>query len=818
MYRKLILFVLALSMIAANAAFAGKVVEIGITNTNDSVEDQLERGMYMGSSDLEFPNDGGLQVIGLRFLDVEVPQGASILEAYIVFTVDETEADDPANLIIEGELIADAPEFEAVDNNVNDRARTAAQVKWSPEHYPTVGAKVQTEDIASVIKEMVSQEGWATGNALAIIISDDPDNPSTGLRTVESGSGDLAALLHIEYSSKFAILPEPPNGSMYLDTWASLGWEPGETATSSDIYFSDNLADVEASAEAAFQGNQVPAFFVVGFPGMPFPEGLVPGTTYYWRIDSIEADGTTKYEGPVWSFIIPSRTAYDLNPPDGAQFMGPDTVLKWQPGFDAKLHTVYFGDNFDDVNNASGGIPQTFTEYTPSALEQEKTYYWRVDETDPPNVHKGQVHSFTTAGAGVGVKGEYFQGMDLKDLKLTRIDPEIDFSWGSGEPDPAVGADNFSVRWTGEVAAQFTETYTFYTMSDDGVRLWVDGKQLINNWTNHGDTEDRGKIDLVAGNTYSIVMELYEDGGGATGQLRFESASTEKQVIPTYLLTPPIKAGNPDPGNGAVDVKQTKILTWVPGEAAASHEVYFDTDADAVQNADTSSPEYKGSRQLGSETLDPGKLEWDTTYFWRVDEIEDGGTMQKGNVWSFTTANFLIVEDMESYNNINEDEEGSNRIYIAWVDGFDNPAINGSTVGHLNPPFAEQTIVHSGFQSMPFAYDNAVGKSEATLTLNYPTDWTEKGVNRLTIWYQGDATNAAETMYVTLNGSATVDNDNPNAAQAATWTEWNIDLQAFVDQNVNLANVNTITLGLRAVTGGSGMLYFDDIRLYTPVP
>ena len=119
---------------------------------------------------------------------------------------------------------------------------------------------------------------------------------------------------------------------------------------------------------------------------------------------------------------------------------------------------------------------------------------------------------------------------------------------------------------------------------------------------------------------------------------------------------------------------------------------------------------------------------------------------------------------------------------------------------------------------MPMAYDNAVGKSEATLTLTSNRDWTVKGVNTLTIWFRGNAANAAENLYVALNGSAVVNNDNPDAAQKASWTQWNIDLQAFADQGVNLANVNTITLGLgnrnNPVAGGSGMMYFDDIRLY----
>jgi hypothetical protein len=132
------------------------------------------------------------------------------------------------------------------------------------------------------------------------------------------------------------------------------------------------------------------------------------------------------------------------------------------------------------------------------------------------------------------------------------------------------------------------------------------------------------------------------------------------------------------------------------------------------------------------------------------------------------------------------------------------------------PPFAEQTIVHSGNQSMPFFYDNAVGKSEATLTLTSNRDWTVKGVNTLTIWFRGSAGNAADNLYVALNGNAVVNHDNPDAALRTAWTQWDIDLQKFADQGVNLSNVNSITIGLSSVTGGSGMMYFDDIRLYPP--
>jgi hypothetical protein len=474
--------------------------------------------------------------------------------------------------------------------------------------------------------------------------------------------------------------PDPRNGTLHEDTWINLSWRAGDFAVSHDVYLGDNFDAVNEGAEGTFIGNQAATFTVVGFPGFAYPDGLVPGTTYYWRIDEVnDTEPNSPWKGDIWSFSIPPKTAYFPEPADSAESVALDAVLSWTPGFGSKLHTVYFGETFDEVDNAAGGLPQGTANYDPRTLKLAKTYYWRVDEFDAIETHKGDVWSFTTEGA---------------------------------------------------VAALA-------------------------------------------------------------------------------------------PLNGAVDVKQTSIITWSPSVFAASHEVYFGSDEDAVKNADTGSPEYKGTRDLGSETYDPGMLEWDTTYYWRVDEVNNANpdSPWPGILWSFTTANFLIVDDFESYNDLDPTDPESNRIFNAWIDGYDDPT-NGSLVGYDAPPFAEQTIVHGGNQSMPLFYDNSVGYSEATLTLTYPRDWTENGVTTLTIWFRGISANAAETLYVALNGSAVVNHDNPDAAQTGRWTEWSIHLQAFADQGVNLANVNTISLGLgnknNPVAGGSGTMYFDDIRLYPP--
>jgi len=240
-----------------------------------------------------------------------------------------------------------------------------------------------------------------------------------------------------------------------------------------------------------------------------------------------------------------------------------------------------------------------------------------------------------------------------------------------------------------------------------------------------------------------------------------------------------------------------------------------------VRSADTTSPEYKGSKALGAESYDAGLLEPGTTYHWRVDEVYNANTV-KGPVWTFTVGAFLLVDDFESYT---DDDPNNEAIWQHWIDGF-GIADNGAQVGYLMPPYAEQTIVHGGTQSMPLFYINEAGvsNSEATLTLTALRDFTMAGVTDLSLWVRGGSANAAEPMYVALANSAgspaIVAHDDPDVATASLWKEWRIGLQAFADQGVNLSNVNSIAIGLGskagAAAGGSGTVFVDDIRLYQP--
>ena len=740
---------------------------------------------------------------------------------------------------------------------------------------------------------------WSVGNTIGfhpcIDDTDDGDRELQITWTGREAHDQSLGFGYLNLSDKavtpgFSTIITPPNGSLTEGTWVTLSWQAGDFAVSHDIYLGENFDDVnEATRDSEwYRANQdlLTTFYLAGFPGYAYPDGLVPGTTYYWRIDEVNAPpDETVYKGKVWSFTVPSKTATNPVPADGAEFVDLNVQLTWTLGLGAKLNYIVFGDDFDEVSNAPTGVQRGPANYSPGQLELAKTYYWRVDQSDGSQMYKGQVWSFTTEGAVSG----------------------------------------------------------------------------------------------------------------------------------------------PNPADDDQDVSASRILKWTAGAVAASHEVYFGTDADAVKNATKASPEYKGSKALGEESYNPGLLMLDTAYFWRIDEVNGINPLSpwKGNVWTFTTGNFFVIDDFEDYDN------DQNQIWFAWHDGlgYGTPGTpdyyagngTGAAVGdETTASYTEETIVHGGGQSMPVAYDNnkqgASKYSEVELTLDNVRNWTTEGVTELSLWFRGypgvvgsfvespagtftmtasgadiwavngveadefhfaykmlsgvgsivakvqsvdntnvwakagvmiretlnpnsahatmvvtpgsgvsfqrrpstdgtsvDTTTAditapywvkiardiagnftasysangtswtsagteniqmganvyiglavtahdaaltckavfsnvtttgnvtgqwadqdigiisndAEPLYVAVSNATgnpvVVVHDDPAAAQIDTWTEWIIPLSAFTDQGINLANVDKIAIGLgtkgnTATPGGSGKMFFDDIRLYRPAP
>jgi hypothetical protein len=224
-------------------------------------------------------------------------------------------------------------------------------------------------------------------------------------------------------------------------------------------------------------------------------------------------------------------------------------------------------------------------------------------------------------------------------------------------------------------------------------------------------------------------------------------------------------------------------------------------------------------------------LSSDNSFFWcRGADLTDDGKVDFNDLEEFTenwlaegvgrqtAASYIIIDDFESYNDLDPSDPESNRIFGMWLDGFDNPATNGAVVGYANPPFCERSLVHGGMQSMPYFYDTLFKFSKAERPLDPPQNWIEEGAEVLSLWFYGNRSNAPTPMSVVLNGTSAVYHDNPDALRTDAWTQWSIELEAFT--GVDLTSVNSIAIcfGERnnPQAGGSGKVFFDDIRLYRP--
>ena len=159
------------------------------------------------------------------------------------------------------------------------------------------------------------------------------------------------------------------------------------------------------------------------------------------------------------------------------------------------------------------------------------------------------------AGRGTGLNADYFSDRNLTTLALTRTDTNVNFLWGSAAPAGGLPVDNFSARWTGKLQTRHAGLHLFHTVSDDGARLWVDGRLLIDNWTLHTQTEDTGGIVLLPDRYYDVVMEYFDATGTAIARLYWTQPGVAKEIIPPFQLYPA------DQGLRATYFRDTSLAT-----------------------------------------------------------------------------------------------------------------------------------------------------------------------------------------------------------------------------------------------------------------
>ena len=610
--------------------------------------------------------------------------------------------------------------------------------------------------------------------------------------------------------------PTPPDGAIGVDNLL-MQWTAGDTAAFHNIYFGTN----PTLGAAEYKGQQ-PLAWNTYFHLGPF----IPGATYYWRIDEVEADGTTIHTGDVWSFRAAISTVYDPDPKDGAIYVPVDAHLSWTAGFGAITHDVYFGTDETEVTNGTGGtfkVNQATTTYDPGLLTKDTRYYWRIDEVNnlnPNSPWTGPVWSFETIpdipiadpaltgwwklDEGSGTTALDWSGHDLHGtlmngpqwvsgydggaLEFDGLDDYVDISYPT-DPTAYTLAAWVQVAQTGPVSivvrtspwgpttqwshqlrvtsAAMFEHYTWdgtecratgttnidadtwyfvaATATNNGlVRLYVNGRE-------EGTAATLGTL-WVGGDRFLIGsnsghgMGWYE---GLIDDVHIYDYALSYEEIQQVMRIDPLAAWKAHPSNGGiVDIESATPLSWSPGDSAAKHDVYFGTDGDAVADADTTTTGIYRGRLDPNTYTPPEGVEMNQTYYWRIDEFNTDATISTGRVWSFTVADYLIIDDFEPY------DDFCNRISYTWTDGWGHSGDpncgvppyggneTGSTVGYENPPYAERTIVHGGLQSMPFEYinDGSTGMpfySETERTFDTPQDWTRHGVKALSLWFRG---------------------------------------------------------------------------------
>jgi hypothetical protein len=540
------------------------------------------------------------------------------------------------------------------------------------------------------------------------------------------------------------------------------------------------------------------------------------------------------------------------DPKDGATDVFREPTLSWTPGAYATTHDVYFGTSLDDVAAATTDDPldvlvspgQTANTFDPGRLELGTTYYWRIDEVnDAPDftVYPGKVWQFTVEPKGYGIEN---LSVTSTGIPMGGSGPEKTID-GSGLDDQDRHSVEIGDMWMAMPAGdtplqleyEFDKAYPLHEMwvwnynmalesvvnfgvKDVTVEYSLDGIE----WTLLGEEE----FNQAPGQDTYVANTAVSFNGAMAQYVRLTINSswggTQFGLSEVRFLYLPLWARNPDPASGAANMDPTTSLFWRPGRQADRHEVYVDTDEQAVIDG-TVSP------VTVSESSYEAELDLGRTYYWKVNEVNDAEdpAVWEGDVWNFSTVEYLVVDDFESYTN-----DSPNRVFQTWVDGAgfsadpyfpDGVAGNnsGALVGHdiwtpgsehYEGEIVEVVKVRDGGKAMPLYYDNTSSPfySEAERSWAEPQNWARHSARSLSVSFFGDRDNSGEP-YLKVNGISVPYEGSPDDLKIGTWLPWTVNLDDLVAAGVDVQNVTTLAVGVEG-SNANGMLLFDAMRLY----
>jgi len=668
----------------------------------------------------------------------------------------------------------------------------------------------------------------------ALWMKPEADQPDYAKPFIKQKSGEYPYAL--QYNTSQGIYATV-NVSARFDTAPRLDNFPGEWAHLCFTYDGNALIlykDGEEGARVAASGQLQQNDLSLSIGGR-----LNSGQNFIGTIDDVRLyrRALTPEEVQQTMTVAAPTVASGPNPAPGASDVPRDVILNWTAVASAQTRDVYLGLVADDVQAATRANPlgalvsqdQGATAFDVGTLAFSQTYYWRVDEVNAApddSVLPGDVWSFTVEPFSYPI--------------------DVITATASGSNNDATGPEK-TVDGSGlDALDQHSTTGTDMWLSNAGGQPWIqyefdriyklhemwvwNSNQLIESFVGMGakdvtiETSLDGEAWILledvpefaqAPGTATYAANTVVDFAGAMAKFVRITINAGWGMVPQNGLSEvrffyiPTNAREPQPAADVSTEGVNVMLKWRAGREAVSHEVSLGTDSAVMALVGTTT----------EASLDPGPLDYGSTYFWKVDEVNQAGTptTHAGDVWSFTTPAYGIVDSFDQY------DDNCMRIFFAWADGLghnggteiegcDVPAFNGngggSIVGNDQAPFAEQTTVTTGSQqSLPFNYDNAFGLSEATLTLS-GQDWSASAVQTLSLAFYGTAGNTG-TLYVKINNTKVSYDLDPADIARASWQAWNIDLTALS----GLQNVTKLTIGVDGASA-AGMLYIDDIRLY----